>query len=76
MSNNVKQFLEMKNKLKEIRIKGGLTVTEFARKANVATRTITRIEAGEGNSKIETLNRIVNTLNELLNKNYSFEEIF
>ena len=66
----------MKNKLKEIRVREGLTITELSRKANIATRTITRIENGEGNSKIETLNKILKNLNELTNKNYRFEEVF
>ncbi len=76
ISINVKQFTAMKSNLKEIRIKEGLTVTELAKKANIATRTITRIENNEGNSKIETLNRILRNLNELTNKNYSFEQVF
>ena len=66
----------MSNKLREIRIKEGLTITELAKKADVSTRTITRIETDEGKSKIETLNKVLKNLNELTNKNYLFENVF
>jgi predicted transcriptional regulator len=62
--------------LRDIRINEGLTITELAKKANVSTRTITRIESCEGKSKVETLNKILNTLNNLSGKRYSFENVF
>lgn len=66
----------MNSKLKEVRIKEGLTITELSKKSGVSTRTIQRIEKGEANFKPETLNRILNTLNQLSRKNFSFEFIF
>ncbi|HBL78137.1 MAG: hypothetical protein A2W90_13705 [Bacteroidetes bacterium GWF2_42_66] len=66
----------MENRLKEIRIKEGLTITELSKKSDVSTRTISRIENSEGKSKVETLNKLLKNLNELTNKSYSFENVF
>jgi DNA-binding XRE family transcriptional regulator len=65
-----------KSKLQEIRVKKGFTVSELARKAEVSTRTINRIESAEGNPKVETLNKILNTINIMSGDSLTFNDIY
>jgi transcriptional regulator with XRE-family HTH domain len=65
-----------KSRLQEIRVKKGFTVSELARKAEVSTRTINRIEAAEGNSKEETLNKVLNAINAMSGDSLIFKDIY
>jgi len=64
------------NKLKEYRIKTGLTITALAKEANVAPKTVKRAESEKKSPRDETLYRILNALNKLAKKEYTFKEIF
>jgi DNA-binding XRE family transcriptional regulator len=66
--------------LKRIRIKEGINRSDLARKAEVADKTVQRVEAGK-ESQAVTLYKILNGLNTLRNKDkrgsdYSFREVF
>ena len=65
-----------KSRLKELRIKEGITATKLANKSNLSTKTIARAESNEEFPTEVTLYRILKALNELSNKNYRFNDIF
>lgn len=55
--------MEIGNKIKELRIQKGLTQEELADKTGLSTRTIQRIENGDVDPRIYTLNSIAEALN-------------
>jgi len=68
------------NNLKQFRIEEGVDRSDLARTADVADKTVERVEAGR-ESRMTTLYKILNGLNALRNQNrravdYSFQEVF
>ena len=68
--------LETKNKLKDYRIKSGITKAVLARKAGVSERTISRAENDTYQLREETEYKILNALNELAKTSYVYKKIF
>jgi transcriptional regulator with XRE-family HTH domain len=64
------------NKLREYRIKAGLTITALAKEADVAPKTVKRAESEKTSPRDETLYRILNALNKLAKKEHTFEGTF
>lgn len=52
----------MDNKLKEVRINWGLSISELARRSNLSRVAITNIENGESNPTASTINAICKVL--------------
>lgn len=53
------------NKLKEVRKKTGMSVTELSRRSNVSRVTITKIENGDSNPTVNTIEAVSRGLNKL-----------
>lgn len=53
-------------KLKEVRIKKGITISELSEKSGVSERYLRFIEKGERNPSLKTANAIANALGVLL----------
>lgn len=71
--------MDMINHLQRWRLEGGLTVTELSILSKVATRTIHRVEAGDGRHREATLRKLHIALQEVENlkgKLPSFFEVF
>ncbi len=76
MSHFVNNMKLRTSKFRKHRVKFGITITEVARKADLSTRTISRIEKADGNIKEESLYRALRALNDLSDTKISFEEVF
>jgi len=67
------------NRLREIRIKEGVTITELARVSKVSQKVISETERHLRDPRLEIKHRILKGLNEIRgqsNPPYSFEDIF
>ncbi len=60
------EILRFPQRLRELRLKAGLTQKELARRAGVSQALIARIEGGAVNPRLSTLQRIVRVLEEAL----------
>jgi len=60
--------------LKQLRFRSGLSLSQIARKANVATSTVSRAEQGEPIQEIKAA-QIARALGELLGRNIRVEDI-
>jgi len=68
-----------KNKLKEIRIAEGITISGLSRASNVSAKVISETERLLREPREVTKSKILNGLNKLTNertKKYSFDDIF
>jgi len=68
-----------KNKLKEIRIAEGITISGLSRASNVSAKVISETERLLREPREVTKSKIINGLNKLTNertRKYSFDDIF
>ena len=84
---NILEYLELiieelnmtKNKLKEIRVSEGITISGLSRASNVSAKVISETERFLREPREVTKSKILNGLNKLTNgrtKKYSFDDIF
>lgn len=68
-----------KNKLREIRVNAGLTITELSRRAKVSTKVISQTELFQRDPTLVTKNKILrglNAANGTEKKSYTLKDIF
>ena len=65
-----------KSRLKDFRIKEGITISDLAKKANVSPKTINRAEVFDNPPKEVTLYKILKAFNELSKKRIEIDQIF
>ncbi len=74
------KVMEMdKNRLKEVRISEGITISSLSRASNVSAKVISETERLLRDPREVTKSKILNGLNKLTNgraKKYSFDDIF
>ncbi len=68
--------MDENNRLREIRIKEGLTIEELAKASGVSNRTITRAEGKKGTPSEVSLYKILKGLKKKSEKEYSYEDVF
>jgi len=69
------EILRFPQRLRELRLKAGLTQKELAKRAGVSQALIARIESGAVNPRLSTLQRIVRVLEEALGPSMKAEDI-
>ncbi len=69
------EILRFPQRLRELRLKAGLTQKELAMRAGVSQALIARIESGAVNPRLSTLQRIVKVLEEALGPSMKAEDI-
>ena len=78
--NQFSGVMEMdKNRLKEVRISEGITISSLSRASNVSAKVISETERLLRDPREVTKSKILNGLNKLTNgrsKKYSFDDIF